>query len=142
MRAVIKWVMDNPFVLSISFHDGRVMINYPWDDCPQAVEGEKSCCPDHDVFSQISSIYANNHPFMWTGKCLCHSDTFSNGISNGVEWYVVDNGMQETVISLVNAQTLCKVPSDLHFTLGMSVQMTEFRISITSFQIVWKSRQS
>ena len=49
MRAVIRWVLDNPFVLrsgfegliviiminfvfSVSFHDGRVMINYPWDD--------------------------------------------------------------------------------------------------------------
>ena len=67
VRAVVRWVLDNPFVLSISFHDGRVMINYPWDDSPQAVEGEKSVCPDDDVFSQISAIYANNHPFMWTG---------------------------------------------------------------------------
>ena len=49
VRAVIRWVLDNPFVLrsgfeglivivmikfvfSVSFHDGRVMINYPWDD--------------------------------------------------------------------------------------------------------------
>ena len=39
VRAVVRWVLDNPFVLSISFHDGRVMINYPWDDSPQAVEG-------------------------------------------------------------------------------------------------------
>ena len=34
---------------------------------PQAVEGQKSTCPDDDVFSEISAIYANNHPFMWTG---------------------------------------------------------------------------
>ena len=55
VRAVMRWVLDNPFVLrsgfdlivtvndnmiiiminfvfSVSFHDGRVMINYPWDD--------------------------------------------------------------------------------------------------------------
>ena len=43
------------------------MINYPWDDSPGAVEGEKAECPDDDVFGVISSIYANNHPFMWTG---------------------------------------------------------------------------
>ena len=29
------------------------------------------------------------------GKCLCHSETFSSGISNGAEWYLVDNGMQD-----------------------------------------------
>ena len=28
-------------------------------------------------------------------KCLCHSETFTKGISNGAEWYVVDNGMQD-----------------------------------------------
>ena len=29
-------------------------------------------------------------------KCLCHSDQFSAGISNGAEWYLVDDGMQVT----------------------------------------------
>ncbi len=36
-----RWVLDNPFVLSLSFHEGRVLVNYPWDDSPAAVEGEK-----------------------------------------------------------------------------------------------------
>ena len=67
VRAMMKWILHNPFVLSVSFHDGRVMINYPWDDSPGAVEGEKAECPDDDVFGVISSVYANNHPFMWTG---------------------------------------------------------------------------
>ena len=67
VKCMINWILDNPFVLSISFHDGRVMINYPWDDSPDAVEGETAECSDNDVFSLLSSIYANNHPFMWTG---------------------------------------------------------------------------
>ena len=36
-----RWVLDNPFILSLSFHEGRVLVNYPWDDSPAAVEGEK-----------------------------------------------------------------------------------------------------
>ena len=28
-------------------------------------------------------------------KCLCHSESFTSGISNGAEWYVVDNGTQD-----------------------------------------------
>ena len=28
-------------------------------------------------------------------KCLCHSETFSSGITTGAEWYTVDNGMQD-----------------------------------------------
>jgi len=95
VKAMMNWILDNPFTLSISFHDGRVMINYPWDDSPAAVEGEKAICPDDDVFSELAALYADNHPFMWTGKCLCHCETFSKGISNGAEWYVVDNGMQD-----------------------------------------------
>ena len=67
VKAMMNWILDNPFVLSISFHDGRVMINYPWDDSPAAVEGEKALCPDDDVFSELAALYADNHPFMWTG---------------------------------------------------------------------------
>ena len=32
MMMMMDWILDNSFVLSISFHDGRVMVNYPWDD--------------------------------------------------------------------------------------------------------------
>ena len=67
VKAMMNWILDNPFVLSISFHDGRVMINYPWDDSPSAVEGEKAICPDDDVFSELAALYADNHAFMWTG---------------------------------------------------------------------------
>ena len=67
VKAMINWILGNPFVLSISFHDGQVLINYPWDDSPSAVEGEQDLCPDDDVFSELSTIYAENHPFMWTG---------------------------------------------------------------------------
>lgn len=43
------------------------MMNYPWDDAPDAVEGEVSLCPDDDVFRELAALYADNHPFMWTG---------------------------------------------------------------------------
>ena len=67
VKAMMNWIMDHPFVLSVSFHDGRVMMNYPWDDSPDAVEGECSVCPDDDVFRHLAALYADHHPFMWTG---------------------------------------------------------------------------
>jgi len=95
VSAMMNWCLDNSFVFSISFHDGRVMVNYPWDDSPTAEEGQAAVCPDDAVFSELSQLYSEWHTFMWTGKCLCHSETFTKGISNGAEWYVVDNGMQD-----------------------------------------------
>jgi carboxypeptidase D len=29
---MMDYIMDNPFVLSINFHDGAVVANFPWDD--------------------------------------------------------------------------------------------------------------
>ena len=37
------------------------------DDSPDAVEGEKCVCSDDDVFRHLAALYADNHPFMWTG---------------------------------------------------------------------------
>jgi hypothetical protein len=31
-QAIIKYVLDNPFVLGINFHDGSVVASYPFDD--------------------------------------------------------------------------------------------------------------
>ena len=91
---MMNWVLDHPFVLSVSFHDGRVMINYPWDDSPDAVEGEKCVCSDDDVFRHLAALYAENHPYMWTGQ---DSDLVYQNISKNLNVNPIQNMQKRAV---------------------------------------------
>ena len=93
-RSVMRWILDNPFVLSINFHGGAVVSNYPFDDSDQQT-GIISRTPDHGLFKHLANIYASNHGNMFQGVGLCKQQEFPNGITNGAEWYVVKGGMQD-----------------------------------------------
>jgi len=105
VTAVVNWILDNPFVLSINFHDGAVVANYPWDDKNskpwtksnlfQPYEGG-NYTPDHYEFVSLATLYSENHQNMFRGSSSCvDSSQFKNGITNGVDWYVVTGGMQD-----------------------------------------------
>ena len=84
-RAVMDWSSDHNFVLSANMHTGALVVNYPFDG-PST--GIYSACPDDELFIHISLAYANEHPNMQAGG-------FSNGITNGAQWYAVYGGMQD-----------------------------------------------
>jgi len=94
VSAVIDWVFNQPFVLSANFHDGAVVANYPFDDSHEG-NGIKSLTPDDSTFVSLSKLYASKHRTMWQGVGLCQADNFTDGITNGAEWYVVKGGMQD-----------------------------------------------
>jgi len=106
VSAMINWIMDNPFVLSINFHDGAVVANYPWDD-KESRPWTKSqlfrehdeggnYTPDHEEFVSLATLYSTHHMNMFRGTASCVDATkFKNGITNGVDWYVVTGGMQD-----------------------------------------------
>ena len=74
--AVMAWIMDNPFLLSINFHAGAVLAAYPWDS--ENVEpwtldsrfrehkkgGRGQYTPDNREFKAISSLYSTSHSTM------------------------------------------------------------------------------
>ena len=54
VAAVIAWVLSQPFVLSANFHDGAVVVNYPYDH-------RYDPTPDDETFVAISKLYAKRH---------------------------------------------------------------------------------
>ena len=93
-RSVMQWILDNPFVLSINFHGGAVVSNYPFDDS-DGPSGVISETPDQNLFKHLATVYASNHENMFQGAGLCKQQNFENGVTNGAEWYKVRGGMQD-----------------------------------------------
>jgi len=85
----MSWIVNNPFVLSASFHGGSVVASYPFDSSVDHTKtGKKSLSPDNLVFTHLASKYAFLHPTMKHGN-VCIDDYFINGITNGAEWFDV-----------------------------------------------------
>jgi len=106
VSVMINWIMDNPFVLSINFHDGAVVANYPYDDKNSQPwtksslfrkhDDRENYTPDHEEFVSLATLYSSHHSRMYDGTSSCvDSAKFKNGITNGVDWYVVTGGMQD-----------------------------------------------
>ena len=96
--AAMKWIVNNPFVLSGNLHGGSVVASYPFDDSRQGYNNYfrtyYSAAPDDKVFRMLATVYASNHNEMKTGT-VCPGDNFPNGITNGAKWYDVPGGMED-----------------------------------------------
>lgn len=84
--AMMTWTAKHNFSLSANFHCGVQVVNYPWD--AGAASGSYSACPDDAWFTHLSREYATPNPDLMGGG-------FTNGITNGCEWYAVFGGRQD-----------------------------------------------
>eukprot|EP00092_Neocalanus_flemingeri_P011116 GFUD01011970.1.p1 GENE.GFUD01011970.1~~GFUD01011970.1.p1 ORF type:complete len:636 (-),score=156.99 GFUD01011970.1:106-2013(-) len=105
--SVMKWILDNPFVASINFHDGAVVANYPYDekslqpwkktslfrDHHNTDVSKLKLTPDNEEFVRLASLYSANHRTMHNGNHSC--EKFDRGITNGADWYEIKGGMQD-----------------------------------------------
>ncbi|KAK7882086.1 hypothetical protein WMY93_028260 [Mugilogobius chulae] len=95
--AVMNWLKSIPFVLSANLHGGSLVVNYPYDDDKEMLT-QYSQCPDDDVFQQLSRAYSQENPLMHSGhpcESLYKDEYFTEGITNGANWYNVPGGMQD-----------------------------------------------
>jgi len=87
--AIMNFSRAHNFILSINFHGGSMVVNYPWDGMSNSGgwSGTYSAAPDDELFVAISKAYADPHPRM--------REEFPTGITNGADWYALYGGMQD-----------------------------------------------
>ena len=73
------------FVLSVNFHGGEEVVNYPWDTWAQLHA-------DDDWYQEISHTYADAAQ---TNSPAGYMDGFDDGITNGYAWYTIAGGRQD-----------------------------------------------
>jgi len=81
-QAVMRFQAQHHFALSANYHGGEIVVNYPWD-------GVRELHPLNDFIVDISKEYASTNPSMK------NSTDFTDGITNGYEWYELHGGMQD-----------------------------------------------
>ncbi len=85
---VMNWAFQQSTVLSANLHTGALCVNYPYDSDPNPF-ASYSATPDDSLFVDQSLTYSTLNTPMY------NSFWFNQGITNGVEWYLVHGGMQD-----------------------------------------------
>ncbi len=80
--ALMDFGMAHNFQLSINFHGGALVMNYPWDYT-------YALAPDNDLLIQASLAFSQPYTAMY------NSTEFPQGITNGAAWYVITGSMQD-----------------------------------------------
>lgn len=99
-KAVMRLIMQVPFVLSANLHGGDLVANYPYDASRSGAMTEYTESPDDQTFRHLALIYATHHKNMANPKRGgCGDDGYNfgkqGGITNGAAWYSVQGGMQD-----------------------------------------------
>ena len=116
VKAVMKWSHEYPFVLGANLHGGSVVANYPFDGNLQNRNGKYDASPDDQLFIHLAKTYSTNHPTMSKGEhCfdICGdnrasllNERFTDGITNGAQWYVLYGGIQDWVYLNTNCMSI------------------------------------
>ena len=81
----MKLAQDYPFVMAANFHGGAEVMNYPWDNT-------STRHADDAWWQYISNEYVANTRAVYSGYM---TDTYSSGITNGADWYMIGGGRQD-----------------------------------------------
>lgn len=117
----MKWILKENFVLSGNLHGGALVASYPYDETvSHASTYGKS--PDDSLFRFLALTYAKKHLTM-SSSTSC-SPEFTDGVTNGAQWYDVSGGMQDfnylhsNAFEITFELSCCKYPSAQDGHLG------------------------
>ena len=89
VASIMRWSADVHCALSMHFHSGALVVNYPYDNEPGIPSRTEAPTPDDEMFQYISLEYAVQNTPMYTGG------NFPEGIVNGSFWYSITGGMMD-----------------------------------------------
>ncbi|XP_035693240.1 mucin-17-like isoform X1 [Branchiostoma floridae] len=113
-KAMIKWSQDLPIVLSGHFHDGELLVNYPYQVTRQGYDlwgflSSESRTPDDGMFRYLAQTYAVAHRTMtspYTRPCRYKDFASQGGIANGASWFSVAGGLSDFLYLHTNSLDL------------------------------------
>ena len=112
------WTMamgdENLFTMSANYHGGAEVMNYPWD----AVYDDHA---DKNWYEYVCSQYVQVARQTYSSYM---SDTYSDGVTNGADWYVITGSRQD----YMNAYAQCR-----EVTVECSSTKTPSASSLPSF---------
>lgn len=86
--AIMSWTQDYPFVSSLVFHGGELVVSYPFDGTADG-RTHYAKSPDDETFRYLARDYAENHRVLSSFR----QRQFPGGITNGAAWYPIYGGM-------------------------------------------------
>ncbi|MBU4486239.1 MAG: carboxypeptidase regulatory-like domain-containing protein [Candidatus Delongbacteria bacterium] len=89
IAAMINFSNQHNFVLSTNYHGGALVANYEYDTDFGVPNYAYAACPDDPHVTWLAYNYSQRNTPMF------NSSSFTDGITNGNEWYMVQGGMQD-----------------------------------------------
>jgi hypothetical protein len=118
-KEMMNFMMKNRFTLSANIHGGEEVVNYPWDYKDSIYH------PDNDWYYLISREYADEAKVVDPS----YMSRFTDGITVGWEWYVINGGRQDYVNYYLNGREV---------TLELSIPFTPESESLNSY---WETNE-
>jgi len=101
-KAMMEFMENRHFNLSMNFHGGAEVLNYPWDTFSQRHA-------DNGWFIYISREYVDTVHAVDAG----YMTDKNNGITNGYDWYSVAGGRQDYVTYFLRGREITTELSDV-----------------------------